>query len=75
MIATVDALLNQAMVLPDDSRLELAERLLFSVPEEDDVALDTLLRSRIDDIESGRVQAVDADEVFQRIETMLASRA
>lgn len=73
MNAVVDALLTQALVLPEDSRLELAERLLVSVPDDDDRDLHDVIQRRINEVESGRVATIPAERVYQEIEALLAS--
>ena len=73
MNALVDALLTQALVLPEASRLELAERLLVSVPDDDERELHAVIQRRIDEVESGRVATIPAEHVYKEIEALMAS--
>jgi hypothetical protein len=73
MNALVDALLTQALVLPEASRLELAERLLVSVPDDDERELHAVIQGRIDEVESGRVATIPAEHVYKEIEALMAS--
>jgi putative addiction module component (TIGR02574 family) len=59
----------EALKLPSHERARLAEVLIASLDEEDDVArawADEAER-RYDELRTGAVQAVPADEVFARI--------
>ena len=64
-------LLDQAMELPPDQRKELAIKILASVddgpyPPLSKEAFEADLHSRIEEIESGEVETVDAFEALQQ---------
>ena len=64
----------QAKALPPEERARLAEELLASLdPHETEVeaAWDEELRRRIEEVESGTVQLVPADEVFAQVRRAL----
>lgn len=70
MPTTVEDLYGQALLLPDESKESLAERLVSYLEAHIDPAverhhLDTAKR-RLDEIRSGRVCAVDGEKVMAR---------
>jgi len=71
MPATLDALSQDALVLPPDQRVTLAYRLLASVepdPEPGaDAAWETEITQRIARFDAGESQTVPASEVFARL--------
>ena len=78
MIATVDSLFDQALSLSEESRLELADRLYSAtlpVEDEPDPGQMAVVLRRMEEVESGKVETIDADEVFRQIEAALASKA
>ena len=76
MIATIDTLFTEAMALPDDSRLRLAERLLSTVADEPALEPEQLkeVHRRMEEIRSGKVQTIPGEQVFREIEQSLAAR-
>ena len=77
MAINADSLYQEALNLPDDSRLALAERLLESV-EPDPVIIEaqmTEVRRRIEDLDSGRVAAVPGPEGLRRVRDAVAKRS
>ena len=71
MPATLDALSQDALVLPPDQRVTLAYRLLVSVepdPEPGaDAAWEAEIAARIARFDAGESQTVHAAEVFARL--------
>lgn len=76
MIATIDTLFSEAMALPDDSRLQLAERLLSTVVDEPTLESEQLqeVQRRMEEVRSGKVQTIPGEQVFREIEQSLAAR-
>lgn len=81
MSAVLDELEAQAMKLTAQERGELAHRLLVSLdgepegtPEEIARAWDEEIARRVADMEAGRTKWTPADEVFKRIDAMIAER-
>ena len=71
MLATLDALSHDALVLPPDQRVALAYRLLVSVESDPepgaDAAWDAEIAKRIARFDAGESQTVAASEVFARL--------
>ncbi len=70
---------DELMKLSPKERLELADELYSSVPDEvDDADWDQAwadeIRRRIEDIRAGRVQGIPVDEAFDGIRARLAAR-
>jgi putative addiction module component (TIGR02574 family) len=76
MIATIETLFSEAMTLPDDSRLRLAERLFSTIKEEPALEAEQLqeVARRVQDVRSGQVETLPGEEVFREIEQSLAAR-
>jgi putative addiction module component (TIGR02574 family) len=72
MTSTTKSLAQTAVLLPAEDRAYLAERLLASL---EDTQLEAEWASeatqRRDDVRSGRVKPVEAEEVDRRIESLL----
>ncbi len=77
MAITVDALYQEALNLTDDSRIALAERLIESVEADPSMieAHMSLIRQRLDDLESGRVQLVPGSEGLQQVREAVLKRS
>ncbi|MFM8471063.1 MAG: addiction module protein [Limisphaerales bacterium] len=77
MATTVQQVLEEALMLSDDSRVALAERLIESVAPAPQVvaAQMEVVRRRIADLESGRVQPVPGPEGLNRVRETLQKRA
>ncbi len=72
MTATVKNLAKTAVLLPPKDREYLAERLLASLEEtESEQQWITEARRRRDDVRSGRVKPIPAEEVYRRIDRIL----
>lgn len=69
MPSTLDALSQDALVLPPDQRVALAYRLLVSVEPEPgaEAAWNAEIAQRIARFDSGEAQPVAAAEVFDRL--------
>jgi putative addiction module component (TIGR02574 family) len=76
MIATIDSLFTDALTLPDDSRLQLVERLIPTIQSEPSLEAEQLqeVQRRMDDVRAGRVQTLPGEQVFREIEQSLAAR-
>ena len=70
---TREQLEAEARNLPREERARLAEALLNSLEEESEIeqAWRTEIRRRADELDSGEVQGVPADEVFAEIDKLL----
>lgn len=75
MIATIDTLFSEAMALPDDSRLQLAERLLSTVADEPTLEAEQLevVHRRLEEVRAGKVQTIPGEQVFREIEQSLVA--
>ena len=76
MIATLDSLFAEALALPDDTRLQLVERLIPTIQSEPSLEEEQIqeVHRRMDDVRSGRVKTIPGEQVFREIEQSLASR-
>jgi putative addiction module component (TIGR02574 family) len=65
-----EQLFQEAMALPTNQRMELAERLLSSIGSSDQIdklwAIEA--EDRIDAYEKGKLKAVSAEDVFRKID-------
>ena len=72
-------LTEQALRLPPDERVVLAESLLLTIGEKDDLLVDESimaeLERRLQDFRDGKVTGVPAEEAFRRIRETLKSRS
>ncbi|MBL9178860.1 MAG: addiction module protein [Verrucomicrobiaceae bacterium] len=76
MIADIDTLFAEALALPDDSRLQLVERLIPTIQSEPSLEAEQVqeVQRRMDDVRSGRVKTIPGEQVFREIEQSLAAR-
>ena len=76
MIATIETVFAEAMSLPDDTRLQLVERLIPTIQSEPSLEAEQIqeVQRRMDDVRSGRVKTIPGEQVFREIEQSLASR-
>jgi len=68
-MASVVRLVDEASVLPVEERIFVVDSLLRTlnfVNDEIDAAWGTVAEQRLDDLLSGRVQSVPAEEVFEK---------
>ena len=73
MTATIKNLAKTAVLLPVKDREYLAERLLLSLAETDaEQQWLTEAKRRRDEVRGGRVKSIAADEVYRRIDRILA---
>jgi hypothetical protein len=75
MSLTIDQIYNEALLLPDDSKASLAERLVEYLGTHIDgdlerIHLDTAKRRR-DEVRSGRVQPIDGEEALARVRRLV----
>ena len=76
MIATIETVFAEAMSLPDDTRLQLVERLIPTIQSEPSLEAEQIqeVQRRMGDVRSGRVKTIPGEQVFREIEQSLASR-
>lgn len=71
MAATLERVTKDALALPDDARLALAECLVKSVHAHPDPKLEARqlaeVRRRIEEVQAGRVQLVPGEEVLREV--------
>ena len=76
-IAQLESITNAAMTLPERERAKLAHDLVASLDGTADIsaaeAWDTEICRRINDIESGKTELLDADEAIARARTRIRS--
>ena len=72
MTTKVKSLAKKAVLLPVEDRTYLAEQLLASLDESDlEQQWATEAKRRRDDVRSGRVKPIPAEEVYRRIDRIL----
>jgi putative addiction module component (TIGR02574 family) len=71
MSMTLDQLTTEAMALPGKERGLLLDRLVESLEQQPDPEIEKLwlavARRRLEELRSGKVQAIPAEEVFQEL--------
>lgn len=74
---TLDSFIDQAMTLSPDNRLELAERLIASVPPDAEIEAAQIeeMKSRRQAVESGTMPLMAGDEVLRRVREAVLGRA
>lgn len=76
MHMTVEQIAEEAMALPSEARALLADRLVESLdPAEDGLIRQLWMREarrRIDEVRSGSVKTIPADEAFAQVRQALA---
>ena len=82
-MSAMDSLLTQALQLPEDERWKLVSQLLRSLEPDDggeltdaewEAAWADEINRRVRDVEEGRVELIDGDQVDAQIRAMLAAR-
>jgi putative addiction module component (TIGR02574 family) len=73
MSLTADQIESEALSLPTDVRARIARALIESLDEDAEVerAWQEEIQRRLDDLRSGRVQGIPAEEVFAEIDALL----
>ena len=70
---------EEALRLPADERVVLAESLLLTIDERDDLLVDESimaeLERRLQDFRAGKVTGIPANEAFRRIRETVKSRS
>lgn len=76
VIADIDTLFAEALALPDDSRLQLVERLISTIQSEPSLEAEQVqeVQRRMEEVRSGRVKTIPGELVFREIEQSLAAR-
>ncbi len=74
--AELDTVLRELMKFTPEQRMELAERLLDSIPpihsdREVEQAWNEEISRRVQELDEGKVKLIPAEEVHARIESML----
>ena len=72
MAITVEELVSQALSLPSDSRVQLAEKIIESL--EDETIKKIWLseaKKRRDEIRSGYVKPIEGEEVLRRVKNLI----
>jgi putative addiction module component (TIGR02574 family) len=78
MARTIDQLLSEALLLPEGDRAQVAARLLESLDEAKDEAVDEAWAAEIErrcaDRDLGRTSGADWEDVRRRIESAIFGR-
>jgi putative addiction module component (TIGR02574 family) len=78
MARTIDRLISEALLLPEGERAQIATRLLESLDEAKDEAVDAAwaaeIERRCSDRDSGRTSGADWEDVRRRIENEIFGR-
>jgi putative addiction module component (TIGR02574 family) len=74
---TLDSFLAEAMNFTPDSRLELAERLVASVPEDAEIEAAQIeeVTRRMEDVRSGKMKLIPGDEALRQVREAVLGRA
>jgi putative addiction module component (TIGR02574 family) len=74
MQRTLEQIEREALKLPEEDRLALGERLLQSVPTDPAIqeAWDAEIARRVDDIESGKITGIQAEEVEAELQKIVS---
>ncbi len=79
MPQSLKELTEEALRLPPDERVVLAESLLLTIDEEHDRLVDEAimaeLERRLQDFREGKVKGIPAEEAFRRIREQLKNRS
>jgi hypothetical protein len=72
MAITVEKLVSQALSLPSDSRVQLAEKIIESLENEtiEKIWLSEAKKRR-DEVRSGQVKPIEGEEVLRRIKNLI----
>ncbi len=73
MSLTAEQIESEALSLPTDARARIARALIESLDEDAEVerAWQEEVQRRLDDLRSGRVEGIPAEEVFAEIDALL----
>ena len=76
MDPNADTVFQEAMLLPEDSRMSLVERLIVAMPSYHDVEAEqvTLAESRLQELQSGTVAGVPVEDAVRRAREALGAR-
>ncbi len=71
MSVTLEKVTHEALDLPQQQRARLAHALILSIEDEPDqdvaAAWDAEIERRVDEIRSGRVKGIPAEDVFAKL--------
>lgn len=73
MSATLDSLFQEALQLPEESRMTLVERLIISARSYEEVEQEQVseAQARLAEMRSGAVQGVAVEDAFRRVRESL----
>ena len=74
---TLDSFLVEAMNFDPESRLELAERLVASVPDDAEIESAQIeeVTRRIEDVRSGKMKLIPGEEALRQVREAVLGRA
>lgn len=72
MSALLERLREESKQLPPEERILLGEELLAEDDPETDAAWEEEILRRVEEIKSGKVEMIPMDQVFAKIDAMLA---
>jgi putative addiction module component (TIGR02574 family) len=74
---TLDSFLAEAMNFTPDSRLELAERLVASVPDDAEIEAAQIeeVSRRMADVRSGKMKLIPGEEALRQVREAVLGRA
>jgi putative addiction module component (TIGR02574 family) len=74
---TLDSFLAEAMNFTPDSRLELAERLVASVPEDAKIEAAQIeeVTRRMEDVRSGKMKLIPGEDALRQVREAVLGRA
>ncbi len=76
MTPTLDTVYQEALTLPESTRLELVERLLPTIATDPEIeaAQSSVVQQRRAEVESGRVKMVPGEDVFREVNAALTAK-
>jgi putative addiction module component (TIGR02574 family) len=74
---TLDSFLAEAMNFTPDSRLELAERLVASVPDDAEIEAAQIeeVSRRMEDVRSGKMKLIPGEDALRQVREAVLGRA
>jgi putative addiction module component (TIGR02574 family) len=74
---TLDSFLAEAMNFTPDSRLELAERLVASVPDDAEIEAAQIeeVTRRMEDVRSGKMKLIPGEDALRQVREAVLGRA
>lgn len=76
MTPTLDTVYQEALTLPESTRLELVERLLPTIATDPEIeaAQFSVVQQRRAEVESGRVKMIPGEDVFREVNAALTAK-